>query len=376
MKYENIKNIRLSKSSISSNEIKAVQKVLELEYLGMGAQVLEFEQNIKKYINTDMEVTCVNSGTSALQLSLSALGIGSGDEVLVPSLTYISSFQAISALGAKPVACEVNKDTLFIDSVDAESKITANTKAIMPVHYASSSFGMNKIYELAQNYQLRVVEDAAQAFGSSRDSKKIGIDGDIICFSFDGIKNITSGEGGAILTSDKKLLKRLKDGRLLGVKKDTEVRFSGNRSWDFSVENQGFRFHMSNINAAIGIEQLKRIDVFKKKRQSIAMHYLMQFDGIKHINSLSLNFDEIMPHIFVIKAKLRDGLREYLLANKIECGIHYKPNHLLIMYDNGLKLSVTESIYNEILTIPCHFDLTMNEQNFIIEKVKEFYAKN
>jgi len=376
MQSNNEKKLRLSKCSISDNEIKAIQKVFDSEYLGMGAQVLEFEQNIKKYINTDMEVTCVNSGSSALQLALSALDIGVGDEVLVPSLTYIACFQAISALGAKPVACEVNQDTLFIDSIDAESKITVNTKAIMPVHYASSSVGMNKIYELAQNYQLRVVEDAAQAFGSIRDSKKIGIDGDIICFSFDGIKNITSGEGGAILTSDKKLLERLKDDRLLGVNKDTEMRFSGNRSWDFNVENQGFRFHMSNINAAIGIEQLKRIDIFKIKRQSIAMHYLMQFEKIKDIKPLSLNFYEIMPHLFVIKAKLRDRLREFLLVNKIECGIHYKPNHLLAKYDDGAKLPVTESIYNEILTIPCHFDLTINEQNFIIGKVKEFYAKN
>ena len=375
MKLNNIKNIRLSKCSISDNEIKAVQKVLESEYLGMGTQVLKFEQEIKKYIDTDMNVVCVNTGTSALQLALSALGIGRGDEVLVPSLTYVGGFQAISAVGAIPIACEINKDTLFIDALDAEARVTERTKAIMPVHYASSSKGISDIYALAHKYKLRVVEDAAQAFGCKRDSKKIGIEGDIVFFSFDGIKNITSGEGGAVLTRDETLLEKLKDGRLLGVQKDTENRFSGKRSWDFDVENQGFRFHMSNINAAIGIEQLKRIENFKERRQTIVRQYLSQFENIKSIKTLEFNYDEVLPHIFVIKVKDRDRLRQHLSDNGIECGIHYKPNHLLAKYRSDLELPITESVYKEILTLPCHVDLTNKEQDFVIEKVKGFYAK-
>ena len=140
--------VRLSKCSISSDEIEAVKKVLESENLGMGLQVLEFEQAIKKYLQTSMEVVCVNSGTSALQLALSALGIGYGDEVLVPSLTYVANFQAISATGATPVACEIDADTLFINTKDAKYKITSKTKAIMPVHYASSSKGMDDVYQI------------------------------------------------------------------------------------------------------------------------------------------------------------------------------------------------------------------------------------
>lgn len=365
--------VRLSKCSISSEEINAVKKVLESEYLGMGAQVLEFERNIKSYLDTSMSVVCVNTGTSALQLALSAIGIGHGDEVLVPSLTYIASFQAISATGANPIACEVNQDTLFIDVHDAKRKITANTKAIMPVHYASSSKGMDEVYTLAKEHKLRVIEDAAQAFGCKRDLKKIGTEGDIICFSFDGIKNITSGEGGAILTNDEKALQRLRDGRLLGVQKDTENRFSGNRSWDFDVEDQGFRFHMSNINAAIGIEQLKKIQLFRKKRQDVSERYMRQLKGIKNIEFLKLNYLDIIPHIFVVKAHDRDGLRRCLMDSGVECGIHYKPNHLLTKYNTNFDLPVTEDIYKKILTLPCHVDLSIRDQDMIIFKIKEFY---
>ena len=365
--------IRLSKSSISQKEKRAVLKVLDKEFLGMGKDVRIFEEKIKDYIKTDKEVVCVNTGTSALHLATSALNIGIEDEVLVPSLTYVASYQAISATGAKPISCEINPTTLFIDVEDARKKVTENTKAIMPVHYASNSKGMDEVYKLAKEFNLRVIEDAAQAFGSIRDNKKIGIDGDIICFSFDGIKNITSGEGGAILSNDKEFIQKVKDARLLGVEKDTEKRFKDLRSWDFDVNEQGFRYHMSNIMAAIGIVQIDRIKEFKNKRQEIAKNYIKELKKIKKVKFLDFNFNEILPHIFVIKAKNRDNLREYLISNNIECGVHYKPNHLLTKYKQEYNLPITERIYNEILTLPCHFDLAKDEQNYVIDKIKEFY---
>ena len=303
--------IRLSKSSISQVEKEAVLKVLDKEYLGMGEEVKVFEERIKTYLQTDMDVVCVNTGTSALHLALSVLGVGRGDEVLVPALTYVASYQAISATGATPISCEVNPNTLFIDVADARNRITQNTKAIMPVHYASSSKGINDVYDLAKEFSLRVIEDAAQAFGSIRNSKKVGTVGDIICFSFDGIKNITSGEGGAILSQDKKFIQKLQDARLLGVEKDTQKRYDGKRSWDFDVKEQGYRYHMSNIMAAIGIVQVDRADEFKSKRQSIAKKYIKELSKIKEIACLDFNFDEVLPHIFVIKVKNRNKLREY-----------------------------------------------------------------
>ena len=367
--------IRLSKSSISQAEKEAVLKVLDNEYLGMGEEVMLFEEKIKRFLQTDMSVACVNTCTSALHLSLSALGLKNGDEVLVPSVTYIASYQAISATGAKPVSCEVDPDTLFINSDDARGRITKNTKAIMPVHYASSSKGMDDIYKLASEFDLRVVEDAAQAFGSMRDGNLIGAEGDVICFSFDGIKNITSGEGGAILSSDLDFIQKVKDARLLGIEKDTDKRYLGQRSWDFDVKNQGFRFHMSNIMAAIGMAQLERIDFFKTKRQKIVNKYIKELSVLIDVNFLDFNFNEILPHIIVLKVKNRDQLREHLVKNDIECGIHYKPNHMHTKYAEKFTLPVTESIYTNILSLPCHVDLTKREQDFVIKKIKEFYEE-
>ncbi len=368
------KKIRLSKSSIGQEEKEAVLKVLDKEFLGMGEEVMHFEEEIKAYLETDFDVVCVNTGTSALHLALEALDIKAGDEVLVPSLTYIASFQAISACGATPVAVEINPDTLFIDMEDAKNRLTKNTKAIMPVHYASSAKGMDEVYAFAKEHKLRVIEDAAQAFGSKRDGKKVGTDGDILCFSFDGIKNITSGEGGAIVSNDKEVIQRSQDGRLLGVEKDTQKRYAGQRSWDFDVKYQGFRYHMSNIMAAIGREQLKKIDSIERKRQSIVKYYVEALKDIEEIQILDFEYENIISHIFVIKAKDRDALREHLINDNIECGVHYKPNHLLSKYRTDYALEVTERIYEEILTLPCQYDLDKEDQNRVIQSIKDFYS--
>ena len=366
------KKIRLSKSSIGSEEKKAVLQVLDNEFLGMGEEVKLFEDEIKEYIQTDKEVVSVNTGTSALHLALMGLDIGIGDEVLVPSLTYVASFQAISATGAVPVSVDVREDTLFIDIEDAKNRLSAKTKAIMPVHYASDSSDMQGVYNFAKEYDLRVIEDAAHSFGCQRDDKLIGCDGDVICFSFDGIKNITSGEGGAIVSNDENLIQRVKDARLLGVEKDSEKRYLRERSWDFDVKFQGFRYHMSNIFAAIGREQLKKIDQIKSKRQRGINYYLKNLK-CQEITFLPLDYPNIITHIFVVKAQKRDELRAYLISNNIECGIHYKPNHLLTKYKSSYLLPITEKIYEEILTLPCHTDLQEDEQKFIIQKIEEFY---
>lgn len=371
----NGKKIRLSKSSIGKEEKEAVLKVLDKEFLGMGKEVMLFEKEIKAYLETDFDVVCVNTGTSALHLALEALDIKAGDEVLVPSLTYVASFQAISACGATAVAVEIDPNTLFIDVEDAKKRLSKNTKAIMPVHYASSAKGMDEVYSFAEEHTLRVIEDAAQAFGSKQNGKKVGTEGDIICFSFDGIKNITSGEGGAIVSGDKAVIERAQDGRLLGVEKDTQKRYAGQRSWDFDVKHQGFRYHMSNILAAIGREQLKKIDTIASKRRSIVQYYCEVLKDIEEVQILNFDFDQIIPHIFVVKVKNRDQLREHLLNNNIECGVHYKPNHLLSKYSTDYPLAMTEAVYEEILTLPCHVDLDIEEQDRVVNNIKEFYSE-
>lgn len=372
----NNKIIRVSKSVVGNEEAQALKHlILEDGYLGMGREVELFEKELQMFLHTERSVICVNSGTAALHLALIAL-LKPDQEVLVQSLTYIACFQAISGAGAIPIPCEVNPDTLTIDLKDAKKRLTKKTKAIMPVHYASRVGDLNAIYDFANQHNLRVIEDAAHAFGTIYDSKLIGAFGDISCFSFDGIKNITSGEGGAIITNDKGVAQFAKDARLLGVQKDTQKRYAGQRSWEFEVKHQGYRYHMSNLFAAIGRVQLKRFPEFKKIRQRLAKRYQETLKDTPSIELFNDDYDRVVPHIFPIKVINgdRDSLREYLIENNIETGIHYYPNHLLEYYGASRgQLPITEKIYSQLITLPLHPDLTDNDQNYVIEKVKEFF---
>ena len=363
-------SIRLSKSVIGSEEIEAVTAVLNKEFLGMGEEVFKFENNLSSYIGSP--AICVSTGTAALQLALQACDIGTGDEVLVQSLTYLASFQAISATGAKPIACEVNEHDLTIDLEDAKKRLTINTKAIMPIHYSGNPGDLDGIYSFARENNLRVIEDAAHAFGSLYKKKLIGSFGDICCFSFDGIKNITSGEGGSIITRDQSVIDRVKDLRLLGVSKDSDNRYKNQRTWDYNVTTQGWRFHMSNIMAAIGIEQLKKFNSFQEKRKVSAKLYQQLLSKVIGVELLSIDYNNITPHIFIIKVKneKRDLLKKYLNDNNIQTGMHYKPNHLLDFYLTT-PLPTTEKLYTEILTLPLHPDLSEKDVVFICDRIKD-----
>ncbi len=370
--------IRLSKSIVGINEANAAANIiLENGYLGMGNEVEKFEIDIANYLGIlPQNVICVNTGTSALQLSLEGI-INKGDEVLVPSLTFLSSYQAITAAGGVPVSCDVYLDSLTIDLEDAKQKITSKTKVIMPVHFASNPYKLEDVYLFAKFYNLRVIEDAAHAFGCTYKNKKIGSFGDIICFSFDGIKNITSGEGGAIIAYNEDEIDFFKDARLLSIEKDSEKRYIGSRSWDFDVKKQGHRFHLSNIFAAIGRIQLLRLEPeFSPKRKNLYERYKINL--LKNSNIILQEIDSnsnIIPHIFVIRVLngLRDALQFELAENNIPTGIHYKPNHLLTFYGAGsVKLPITEKVYSEILTLPLHPDLTINDVDLICNIINKF----
>ena len=358
--------IRLSKSDISDKEIKNVVKVLKKGFLGMGDEVKEFELKLSNYLGR--EVVCVANGTAALQLALQACNIGHGDEVLVPSLTYVASYQAIIATGAKPISCEVDREDLIIDISDAKNKITNKTKAIMPVFFSGGVADLEALYLFANKNKLRVIEDAAHAFGSKYKSKLIGSFGDVTCFSFDGIKNITSGEGGCIVTNDKDVVKKLKDSRLLGVEKDTENRYTGKRSWEFDVTEIGWRYHMSNIMASIGITQLERINYFSKKRQKLAKEYDKLFNNNNNIFTLKRDYENIVPHIYVVKIKgliSKNELRKSMLELKIETGSHYQPNHLLTLFRNSGYCPNTEEISKELISLPLHTSLSLKQIEYV-----------
>jgi dTDP-4-amino-4,6-dideoxygalactose transaminase len=353
--------IRLSKSCIGEAEKLAVMGVLDREFLGMGAEVQQFEQALVAFFGRP--VVCVVNGTTAIQLALQACGIGPGDEVLVQSLTYVASFQAISATGARPVACDIDPSTLTIDWRDAEKRMTSKTKAVIPVHYGGGVGALDEIYEFARKNGLRVIEDAAHAFGTSYQGKRVGGFGDIACFSFDGIKNITCGEGGCVVTDDLEVLRKVQDARLLGVEKDTEKRYSGQRSWMFNVTAQGWRYHMSNIMASIGLEQLKRFNLMAEKRMQLAQIYDDILNNNLYYKPLSHDYTTVVPHIYVVRINKiinRDELKNKLEERGIQTGFHYQPNHDLSYYsrDDIAPLLVTDNVFSELLTLPLHPDLS------------------
>lgn len=367
------KLIRLSKSCLGEAEKQAVMGVLDREYLGMGVEVQQFERVLTEFFGRP--AVCVVNGTAALHLALQACDIGPGDEVLVQSLTYVASFQAISATGAWPVACDVDSSTLTLDWRDAEKRITPRTKAIMPVHYSGGVGALDEIYTFAHRYGLRVVEDAAHSFGTGYQGKRVGGFGDIACFSFDGIKNITSGEGGCIVTDDRQVLQRVRDARLLGVEKDTEKRYTGQRSWEFDVTAQGWRYHMSNIMAAIGLEQLRRFDEFAEVRRVRARLYDEMLKNHPCIHLLPRDYDTVAPHIYVVRIaglKDRTGLQAQLLEHGVQTGIHYQPNHDLLLYraPGVAPLPVTEAVYPELLTLPLHPELSEEDVHFIVSLLR------
>ena len=365
---KNGKLIRLSKSCLSSLEKKSVLGVLKKEYLGMGEEVDKFEKKLSLFFKR--KALCVVNGTAALQLALQAIGIKRGDEVLVQSLTYLSSFQAISATGAVPVACDVKLNSGTIDLLDARKRLTKKTKAIMPVHYAGGAGDLDEIYKFAKKFKLRVIEDAAHAFGSTYKKKLIGSQGDVVCFSFDGIKNITSGEGGCIVTKDKKVIKSIMNSRLLGIQGDTNNRYKNQRTWIPYVNQQGWRYHMSNIMAAIGLIQLKRFKILSNRRKVLAKFYFSKLKEHKKIQIFVKDYKNIVPHIYPIRIKnlkSRIKLINTLKKKKIEIGYHYFPNHRLNFYKKkNIKLKNTNKLFPELLTLPMHPDISKKEAYYIV----------
>ncbi|SCM72267.1 DegT/DnrJ/EryC1/StrS family aminotransferase [Desulfovibrio sp. 86] len=364
-------SMRLSRSIVGEAEARAVSRVLlEDGYLGMGNEVRLFEEEVAQYLGVRPDqVITTNTGTAALHLAVDAVAaqcsVPGKPEVLVPSLTFVASFQAISAAGCVPVACDVLTETGTLDLADAEKRLTPNTIALMYVDYASNPWRLDEVYDFARRKGLRVVEDAAHAFGCKHDGRKIGSFGDMVCFSFDGIKNITCGEGGCLVAFDAEAGRLASDARLLSVEDDAQKRFAGARSWDPDVKRQGWRYHMSNIMAAIGRVQLSRLDAeFIPARRALAARYAERLSGVPGVALLRTDpRDFVVPHIMPVRVLdgRKDAVKEALAAQGLPTGVHYKPNHLLSYFGHGESLPATEQLYAELVTLPMHPGLTVED---------------
>jgi perosamine synthetase len=350
--------INIAQPNIGKAEEKAVLKVLHSGVLAQGERVKQFENNFAQFVGSKYAVATSN-GTTALHIALLGLDIGKGDEVITTPFTFIASSNSILYTNAKPVFVDIDPTTFNIDPNLIEKKITSKTRAIMPVHLYGLPANMNKINVLAKKYNLFVIEDACQAHGASIKKPKAGILGDVGCFSFYPTKNMTTGEGGMITTNNKKLADRMRLLREHGM----HIRYHH--------DIVGYNFRMTNIAAAIGIEQLKKLEDFNTKRLKNALFYTEKLQEVKGIITpfIPENYHHAF-HQYTIRINkdyplTRDKLAELLLKNHIRTGIYYPiPVHQQKAYkDIGFKgqFPVAEQLSHEVLSLPVHPQLTKKD---------------
>ena len=350
--------IRLFSPTFDNLEIEKIIQTIKSGFWASGAgikNVSKFENNFKKYTNAK-ECISVDSGTAALHLALNVTDIYK-KEVLVPSLTFASTVHAIKYNGGIPVFVDVDQDTLCIDSVDLENKITSKSKAILPVHFGGYPCDMDLLKKISKKNSLIMIEDAAHACGSKYKGKKIGSLSDFTCFSFHPVKNLSMPKGGAITINKKnKLLKnKLNSLRWCGI--------SNRKKSSYDITELGFNYYMDEISASIGIEQLKKIEKLNKKRFDIAKRYQKE---IKISEKIPLN-KECSYHLYWILVKNRKKFMDKMYSAGIETGIHYKPVHKMSFYKSKVNLPITEKIEGKIVSIPIHPNLKNNEIDKIIK---------
>lgn len=367
--------IPVFKPSIGKKEIDSVIKVLKSGWMGLGPKTAEFEDKFAKYIGVRYAVG-VNSCTAALHLALNVLNIGRGDEVLVPTITFVSTAHAVLYNNAKPVFVDVERDTLCINIEDLEKKITKRTKAIIPVHYAGHPCDMDAINRIARKKGIYVIEDAAHACGAEYKGRKIGSISKITCFSFHAVKNLTCGEGGMITTDDKNIQERLKRIRWLGISKDTWSRSMKAKiyAWQYWVKELGFKAHLSDLAASIGIVQLERLDYLNNKRRVIVNEYNKSFKGLEGISlPVEKPYAKSSWHIYHLKTSLRDELIAHFKDCGIAPGVHYYPIHMHPFYQPyKAKCPIAEDAWKRIITLPLYPDMTKSDITQVIKSVQEF----
>ena len=358
-----MKKIKLFDPAIDEREVKKTVKTLMSGFWASGAgggQVQEFEKKFKKFINSKSCVS-VNSGTAALHLAAASCDI-KGKEVILPSLSFVSTAHAIMYNGGIPVFVDVNPHTLCIDPEEIKKKISKKTRCIIPVHFGGMPADIKKIQKLS-NSNIMIIEDAAHACGSEFNGKKIGSHGDFVCFSFHPVKNLAMPTGGLISINNhnyKKITEDLKSKRWCGI--------SNRKYADYDVDKIGWNFYMNELSAAIGLVQLQKIKKMNNKRKSIAKIYDKELNVSKKIPFTST----CVYHLYWICVRNRKYFRKKLLEKGIETGIHYKPIHQMSLYKKSVKLPLTEKIAKEIVTIPIHPNLTGSQIDYIVKTVNRF----
>jgi dTDP-4-amino-4,6-dideoxygalactose transaminase/RimJ/RimL family protein N-acetyltransferase len=351
--------IPIFKPYIGPDTLKSATDALDLGWLGMGSYVKQFEEQLAGYleIGNDRKLVAVNTCTSALHLALLIAGVDPGDEVITPALNNIGDFQAIGMTGARPVFCDIREDNLGIDPEKIEPLITHKTKAIIVLHYSGIPCNIEKVFKIAKKYKIRVVEDAAHAIGTRVNGKMIGGYGDLACFSFDAIKTLTCIDGGAVVVNDQSEADRLYSARLLGMTQKNAQLYTNSRAYKYDVYGQGFRYHLANLHASVGLSQLNKLPEFIANRQKYCLRYNELLKSCSGIITPRSDYKDVSPFNYVIRVP--DGRREDLMAHlkehEIDTGIHWIPGNRFTWLKKcrgADNIPVTDKIGEEILTLP------------------------
>jgi perosamine synthetase len=350
--------IPIFKPFYGKEEEDAVIEVLRSGWLGLGPKTEQFEKLFAQKVGAKYAVS-VNSATSALLIAARILGVSPGDEVIVPTITFVSTAHIVSHLGAIPVFCDINETNLTIDWNDAKSKITKRTKLIIPVLYGGQPID-------TPNLGITVLYDCAHATGI-----RWSVSNKVCCWSFHAVKNLSTGEGGMITTDDEEIYKQAKILRLLGINRDTWDRFNKiPYSWEYDVGVIGYKANGNDILNAIGISQLKKLDIGQKRRLEIVNIYNEKLKDVVTIPEFN---PDSSWHLYVIKTFFRNELMLFLKDKGIDSGVHYKPIHLHSCYNCDYSLLVAEKVWHNILTLPLFPSLTDAEIDLVVDSIKEFW---
>ncbi len=357
----------------------AVMDALDAGWVSIGKLTYQFEEELSRFLGLEQEgrhLLAMSSGTAALHCACLLSGAGPGDEIICPSFTYVACHQAITATGADVVFCDID-ETLGIDPESVRSLIGPRTKAIMAVHYAGIPCRIDEIRQLGRDHGIRVIEDAAHAFGTLHDGKPIGATGDLVCFSFGPVKVITSLEGGALVTPNEDEARVVRELRLLGVDTDRALR-ANDRMWEYDVTRQGWRYHLGSIPSSIGLAQLAMAERFIDNRRRYCKELTACFSEIDGIRVPDTDFDDVASFIYFIRladAETRSRLIEHMRLRGVATGIHFQGAHEFGFYRNARRgdLSVTERAAAQQLTLPLYSFMDGEPFERVVEAVTSFF---
>jgi dTDP-4-amino-4,6-dideoxygalactose transaminase len=371
--------------SIGPLEIAAATAAMESGWLTTGPNVRRFEEAFAGLLGAKHAVA-LNSCTAGLHLSLVALGIGPGDEVIVPSLNFVASAQCVREVGATPVFCDVNADTLSLDASCVEAVITANTRAVMPMHYAGHPAGMDAIADLARKRGLLVIEDAALAMGTLDRGSQPGARSDVTLFSFYATKNICTGEGGMAITDDAELADKIRMLSLHGMNRDAWKRYLRGGSWRYDVTVPGFKYNLTDLAAAIGLVQIQRFDTMQARRAELAERFIEGLRGLPGIEPVATALGPgdrhswcVFPVTIEDDARVtRDALIEQLAKANIGTSVHYIPTHTFAAYRHLSRgpLPVTESAWPKLLSLPLFPSMSDTDVDDVLSALSEALSKS